>query len=388
MALTLRATKGSELTYTEMDNNLTGLSDGSNWAATVTASSTTLAVGTLTVSTGALTGVTGSFSGNVTAASLTTNAGANGVLAVRGNYSADAASRTLIDYSTSNEGRIIVQGPNATTLPSFSINLTESDGGGLLTPLTISSAGNTTLTGTLTVNGASVALVNGSILNWNSGNVTLTHDISKLTIASITAVLELADTTAGGETIFFQSAGDQARFGINGVGTILTLNTSSGTVLAGALTASGVCDFKGAGAAFGVDVEDVGNTNNAKFVSFTANAAVCGEVTRVGTTSAVVYTTTSDRDLKNVFGDADPLLARARIMAYRMRNFEWKSSPGDLFIGPIAQEAYDVNPNPMLVKPGDGKTPWSLNMSGFIPDLIMTAQHHEVRLAALEQKLH
>lgn len=36
MALTLRAAKGSALTHNEMDSNLSGLSDGSNWASTVT----------------------------------------------------------------------------------------------------------------------------------------------------------------------------------------------------------------------------------------------------------------------------------------------------------------------------------------------------------------
>jgi hypothetical protein len=40
MALTLRSTKGSPLTHAEMDANLSGLSDGSNWAATVTHSGT------------------------------------------------------------------------------------------------------------------------------------------------------------------------------------------------------------------------------------------------------------------------------------------------------------------------------------------------------------
>lgn len=39
MALTLRATKGSALTHNEMDANLTGLGNGTNWAASVSANS-------------------------------------------------------------------------------------------------------------------------------------------------------------------------------------------------------------------------------------------------------------------------------------------------------------------------------------------------------------
>lgn len=60
--LTLRATKGSQLTIAEGDANFSGLADGTNWAASVTASST-LTVGTLTVSTGDLTVSAGKFIG-------------------------------------------------------------------------------------------------------------------------------------------------------------------------------------------------------------------------------------------------------------------------------------------------------------------------------------
>lgn len=56
MALTLRSAKGSELTYSEMDGNWTGLSDGSFWAAAVSAATSALTIGLgLTITAGGLT---------------------------------------------------------------------------------------------------------------------------------------------------------------------------------------------------------------------------------------------------------------------------------------------------------------------------------------------
>lgn len=49
MALTLRSTKGSPLTHAEMDANLSGLSDGSNWSATVTHSGVLVVNGNVTL---------------------------------------------------------------------------------------------------------------------------------------------------------------------------------------------------------------------------------------------------------------------------------------------------------------------------------------------------
>lgn len=58
MALTLRSTKGSALTYAEMDANWSGLANGTNWG-TITAAVTmsgglTVSAGNLTISTGQL----------------------------------------------------------------------------------------------------------------------------------------------------------------------------------------------------------------------------------------------------------------------------------------------------------------------------------------------
>lgn len=132
---------------------------------------------------------------------------------------------------------------------------------------------------------------------------------------------------------------------------------------------------------------DSANTSAFKFHSFVSNSVEAGNIIRVAQTAAVTFTTTSDASLKNIFGDSDILAAHARTMKYKMRDYEWKSQTGLHFDGPIAQEVYAVNSHPMLVTPGEGKSPWTVNMSGFIPDLIMTAQQQETRLRTLEARL-
>ena len=109
-------------------------------------------------------------------------------------------------------------------------------------------------------------------------------------------------------------------------------------------------------------------------MSFVSNSVEAGNIIRVAQTAVVTFTTTSDGDLKNIIGDSNLDAATERVMAYKMRDYEWKSQPGMVFHGPIAQESYAVTKDPMLVTPGKGATPWGINMSGYIPDLIMTVQ--------------
>ena len=191
------------------------------------------------------------------------------------------------------------------------------------------------------------------------GAGTITHDA--------TVGLRIRGTAGGTDTVSIANSAGSDVIRIP-VGTV-------NVVLAGALGVSAL-----------TTVTDAGNTSAFKFHSFVSNAAECGNIIRVAQTSVVTFTTTSDSTLKNIKGDADRSAATNRIMAHRMRDFEWKDSPGLVFRGPIAQEAYEVDNHPMLVHPGEGKSPWGINMSGYIPDLIMTAQHLAARLAALEAR--
>ena len=72
---------------------------------------------------------------------IATDLGNNGVVRVLGNYSSDVASSMLMSYRN-DIGELVVQGPNATTKPGFEILLSESDGGGIIRPISILNTGN------------------------------------------------------------------------------------------------------------------------------------------------------------------------------------------------------------------------------------------------------
>ena len=162
--------------------------------------------------------------------------------------------------------------------------------------------------------------------------------------------------------------------------TTLLLQTYDGSALNTKITIA---------AAGQITFTDPNNVSAFAFHTYVSNAATAGSITRVAQTNAVTFNTTSDARHKNVFGQADAESAKKRIMAHKMREFEWKDYPGTRFIGPVAQEAYEVDPNPMLVRKGGDdalNSPWSVNMSGYVPDLILTVQSLEGRLAALEAR--
>src|SRR3990167_2181712 len=86
---------------------------------------------------------------------IATDLGNNGVVRVLGNYSSDVASSMLMSYRN-DIGELVVQGPNATTKPGFEILLSESDGGGIIRPISILNTGNVGIGTTTTYSRLSV----------------------------------------------------------------------------------------------------------------------------------------------------------------------------------------------------------------------------------------
>lgn len=185
------------------------------------------------------------------------------------------------------------------------------------------------------------------------------------------------DATATLDTFLFRSSAGVLNISTSGSGSAgslsLTNLTASGTMGVRALTTL-------------TDGADGTNTSGYKFVSFVSNSAEAGNVIRVGTTAAVVFTTTSDEREKNVIGDSDLSAATERIMQYRMKDYEWKTEPGTTYSGPIAQQVYSVNKSAMLV-PGAERDSWGVNMSGFVPDLIMVSQRQQAEIKRLNDKI-
>ena len=201
---------------------------------------------------------------------------------------------------------------------------------------------------------------------------------------------------------------------------VTTLTTSS-TVTHNGGTANGVAYLNGSkvlttgsalvfdGANFGVGagiastklgVSFNGNTENgsifrtttdasgAVFAYFQQDTNVCGYIARVGTTSAVIYNTTSDYRLKTVTGAVTG--QGSRIDALKPVDYQWKEGNTSAR-GFLAHEFQAVYPNSVTgtkdAVDADGNPKYQGMQAGtaeVIADLVAEIQSLRKRLAALE----
>jgi hypothetical protein len=137
----------------------------------------------------------------------------------------------------------------------------------------------------------------------------------------------------------------------------------------------------------GVYIADTTGVSNAQFMRFdTASSVVCGQITRVGTTSAVVYTATSDYRLKTVTGAVTG--QGARIDALKPIDYQWKENNSQAR-GFLAHEFQEVYPSSVSgdkdAVDKDGKPAYQsmqASSSEVIADLVAEIQSLRKRLAA------
>ena len=163
--------------------------------------------------------------------------------------------------------------------------------------------------------------------------------------------------------------------------------TSSGNLLVGTTSATNSPfsstskfvvsgDFTGG---FGQSITDT-NTNTAVdhyFVSFnlgTSSGNQKGYINFVGSSGLVLYSTTSDQRLKT---DLGVVTETSVIDSTVIHDYEWKQD-GVKGRGVFAQEAYEIMPNAIGkgrdAKDGSINTPWGVDYSKYVPDLIVHAQ--------------
>jgi hypothetical protein len=122
----------------------------------------------------------------------------------------------------------------------------------------------------------------------------------------------------------------------------------------------------------------IGNNAQASgwgFLPFSRSGVQIGSIAQSGTT-AVVYNTTSDADLKNDHGVCGQTDIISRIVIH---DFEWKQD-GAIDRGGFAQEMALVKPSAVTPgsdernENGDKVRPWAVDYSKFVPDLIVDNQ--------------
>jgi hypothetical protein len=193
-------------------------------------------------------------------------------------------------------------------------------------------------------------------------------------------------TGTGGEGVSFWTRNiERAR--IDGSGNLLVGTTTQ--VLSAKQTLS-----YGSGSN-GLAINCVDDVNATDFAIFRANGAVCGAVSRIGTTSAVAYVTTSDyRAKENI---APMTGALAKVLKLKPVTYDWKS--GGSSQGFIAHELQAVVPDAVVGEKdaidADGNPKYQgIDTSFLVATLTAAIQEQQAliqsltdRIAQLENKL-
>ena len=135
----------------------------------------------------------------------------------------------------------------------------------------------------------------------------------------------------------------------------------------------------------GLGIRDDSNSSGAYYAIFRNSAnGIIGSITRVTTTNAVAYNTTSDQRLKSNIADASPVLDK--LMAVKVRQFDW--TDGDLHqdAGFIAQELAPVLSGIVT----EGRTEddlWQLDYARLTPYLVKAMQEQQALITTLTARI-
>jgi hypothetical protein len=191
-------------------------------------------------------------------------------------------------------------------------------------------------------------------------------------------VLDNQGSGSGGNIIFQQAGSERAR--IDSSGNLLVGTTSTITV--------GKQTISYNGAVNGLIISESANTSNTTFLGFNNGSTVIGAVSRVGATSAVAYSTTSDYRLKTVTGTVTG--QGERIDALKPIDYLWTEG-GQQARGFLAHEFQTVYPNSVtgdkdaLDAHGNPKyQAMQASTAEVIADLVAEIQSLRARVAQLE----
>ena len=221
------------------------------------------------------------------------------------------AAYALVSFVPS--GRVIENMVSGVTITSVSST-------GLAVTGAVSSTGNITVD---SAGDASLVLDRGTTSNYNQ--------ILFRTAGAATGGWDIFGSNATNQTLSIYSQQAGAAVGVfSSTGLAVTgVTTSTGkfTYATGNATSGGFnSNFNGA-SAYGVHLVDTTDTSGAPFAIFgKASGATIGSITRVTTTDAVAYNTTSDARLKTNIRDFTAADAGRIIDGLQPRWFDWKAS--------------------------------------------------------------
>lgn len=213
-------------------------------------------------------------------------------------------------------------------------------------------------------------LASGGVINWNAGDVTITHSANALTFAGAASGYYFDGAVFGSGQNLGSAGIPWSRAYVSEVrlGTFSNTGATRGTLI-DATTFSH--SSTGTGAEFAIALHN-------------ANGLVGTAVT---SGSGTAWNTSSDENLKTNFQDFDGGALIDQISVY---HFDWKV--GGSGYGVKAQEAFKVFPDAVTIGSpqeayGDPDyIPWGVDYSKFVPVLLREIQKLRSRVASLESR--
>jgi hypothetical protein len=255
-------------------------------------------------------------------------------------------------------------------------------------------ANNPSYTGTLTGGTGVINIGSGQLFKDANGNVGIgtsstTNYILRVNAASPLFGMMVNGTQAftigalsGGGGAFYYGTGNAEAMRIDSSGNLLVGQTSAGIAngIGSSIESSGLD-----AARITINHSAAGSSNGSFFMRFAYGGVQSGSISQSSTTN-VAFNTSSDKRLKE---DKGLSTDTSVIDNTEVHDFVWKSS-GQSDRGVFAQDAYLVKPQAVAIgsddvnEDGNIVTPWAVDYSKYVPDLIVYAQ--QLKKQAQEQQ--
>ena len=134
-----------------------------------------------------------------------------------------------------------------------------------------------------------------------------------------------------------------------------------------------------------IETQDSGTNSGAAFFSCrNSGGTQIGSITRVGTTNAVVFNTTSDQRLKSNIENSTPILDT--LMQVQVRQFDWTEGETHQDYGFIAQEVEPLLSG-VVTKGKTEEDIWQLDYSRLTPHLLKAIQELKAEFDSLKAQI-
>jgi hypothetical protein len=279
-----------------------------------------------------------------------------------GSGGAVSAAISHIAENTSGAGSLAFYTPT-TGSPVERLRITSAGNVGIGTS---SPSEKITVKGGVAVKGAYSGTSNGGAVNITYNTGTSTGSIYALDPTVAWKTLDISSLT----TTFGISGTERARIDSSGNLLVGTTSAGIGAGIGTTIEASGLNNAR-----ITVNHSSGGSSNGSYFMQFAYGGTLTGSISQASVTS-VAFNTTSDKRLKTDNGLA---VDTSVIDNSEVHDFTWTSS-GDADRGVFAQDAILVKPSAVTVgsdevnEDGNIITPWSVDYSKYVPDLIVHAQ--------------